>query len=338
MLPKPVTKVARGRKRTYGLEATRALRVLCQKMDYMCSKKIVAAMPRWLPFFEASGAIKNQLLKMSASTVDRILKPFRAALRRKQNTGTKPGRLLKNVIPVKPLDFNITKPGAMEADSVAHCGDSLSGEFVWSLTFTDILLGWTVNRAVWHKEAKGIVNATEHVEKRLPFSIKSFSSDNGNEFLNHALLSYLSDPAQRNHVIKMHRGRPYRKNDQCHVEQKNWTHVRQLFGYIRIDDKAKIPLMNEIYAVWNDYQNHFIPQVKLIRKTRIGARIRREYSPPTTPYDRVVACVDVSSEAKEKLKEVHAGLNPFELRDTLDRLLRAFLRKHASTKSVESAA
>jgi hypothetical protein len=338
MLPKRVTKVTRGRKRTYDLEATRALRVLWQKMDYMCSKKIVAALPRWLPFFEASGAIKNQLLRMSASTVDRILKPFRASLRRKQNTGTKPGRLLKNIIPVKPLDFNITKPGAIEADSVAHCGDSLSGEFAWSLTFTDILLGWTLNRAVWHKEVKGVVDATEHVEKRLPFIIKSFSSDNGNEFLNYALLSYLSDPTYRSQAIKMHRGRPYRKNDQCHVEQKNWTHVRQLFGYIRIDDKAKITMMNEIYGVWNDYQNHFIPQVKLIRKTRIGARYRREYSPPITPYDRVMACADVSQEAKEKLREVNAGLNPFELRNTLDRLLRAFLRKHVSGKAMESAA
>ena len=133
MLPKRVTKVTRGRKRTYDLKA------------------------------------------MRASTVDRILKPFRASLRRQQNTGTKPGRLLKNIIPVKPLDFNITKPGAIEADSVAHCGDSLSGEFAWSLTCTDILLGWTLNRAVWHKEVKGVVDATEHVEKRLPFTIKSFS-------------------------------------------------------------------------------------------------------------------------------------------------------------------
>jgi len=148
MLPTRVTKVTRGRKRTYDLEATRALRVLWQKMDYMCAKKIVAALTRWLPFFDAFGTVKNQLLKMSASTVDQFLKAFRASLRRKQNTETKPGRMLKNIIPLKPLDFNVTKLGAIEADSVAHCRDSLSWEFAWSLNYSDILLGWTMNRAV----------------------------------------------------------------------------------------------------------------------------------------------------------------------------------------------
>ncbi len=336
MLPRGrVTKPTRGRKPYYGIEAIRALRTLWQQMDYMCSKKIVAALPRWLPFFGEDEQIKRQLLKMSAATIDRILKPFRAALRRKQNTGTKPGRLLKNIIPVKPLDFNVTKPGAIEADSVAHCGDSLSGEFAWSITYTDILLGWTLNRAVWHKEKSAVVNATRSIEKSLPFDIATFASDNGGEFLNYALFSYFADPTFRKHKIDVTRGRPYKKNDQCHVEQKNWTHVRQLFGYIRIDNIELIPLMNEIYDVWNLYQNYFIPQVKLIRKTRIGARTKREYSPPITPYDRLLTCDAISAEAKHATTEIFNELNPFALRAKLDHLLRTFMRRHAASPKIE---
>ena len=338
MLPNSkVTKRIRGRKPVYGMSTIAALRVLWQQMDYMCSKKIVAALPDWLPYFNADPGDKEKLLEMSAATMDRVLKPYRAALRRKQNAGTKPGRLLKNIIPVKPLDFNVTKPGALEADSVAHCGDSLTGEFSWSLTYTDILTGWTLNRAIWHKEKNEVVNATRIIEKKLPFEITSFSSDNGSEFLNYALLSYFADPSFRTHMIQMNRGRPYKKNDQCHVEQKNWTHVRQLFGYIRIDKIELIPLMNEIYDVWNVYQNFFIPQLKLIRKTRIGARYKREYSKPATPYERLLNCNDVSAESKEKIRAMRAELNPFELRGYLDRLLRTFMRRHASINSEDLA-
>lgn len=225
----------------------------------------------------------------------------------------------------------------LEADTVAHCGDNLSGEFSWSVTYTDIFSGWTLNQAVWHKEKNEIVKATTIVEKMLPFEITAFSSDNGSEFLNHALMYYFSDPSFRKKTIQMNRGRPYKKNDQCHVEQKNWTHVRQLFGYIRIDNQELLPFMNEIYDVWNQYQNFFIPQLKLLRKTRIGARYKREYSKPATPYERLLNATNVEEETKVKIRAMRSDLNPFELRARLDKLLKIFMRLHSSQIKEEQA-
>jgi hypothetical protein len=198
--------------------------------DQMCSKKLKAAIPLWLPFYaeehEAlSLQVEQKLLEMSPATIDRLLKPVRA-LYKKGRCSTKPGTLLKNQIPIKTHNWDVTRPGYFEADTVAHCGNSTAGDFAFSLTFTDIFSGWTENRAVWGKGSQGVLLQIRNIEERIAFPILGFDCDNGSEFLNHHLVRYFTDRPKA--PVQFTRSRPYRKNDNAFVEQKNWTHVRQL--------------------------------------------------------------------------------------------------------------
>lgn len=306
----------RGRKNTYSDKAISHLKKLWLLMDQLCSKNLAAALPEWLAHYsEAEASVKEEIIKMSPSTIDRRLSNYKAETGRKLRTGTKPGSLLRHVIPIRPHNYNINEPGFAEADTVAHCGDSMSGEFIWSLTLTDICSGWTANRAVWGKGSGGIIYALNSIQNSLPFDLIALNVDNGTEFLNNHLIRYLSVYDDNKKRIELTRSRPYIKNDNCHVEQKNWTHVRMLFGYDRFDDKELVLLMNSIYAEeQNLLQNFFVPQAKLLRKERIGARYKRTYSSPQTPYQRILECESVSEETKDKLKALYKTLNPFELR------------------------
>jgi len=234
-----------------------ALKRIWFATDQMCSKKLKVALPLWLPFYDTAyepldPKIKGQLLSMSPATIDRLLKPVRAKAGRKGLCGTRPGSLLKNQIPIRTHHWEITQPGFMEADTVAHCGDSLAGNFVWSLTLTDILTTWTEIRATWNKGAVGVCDQIQAIESQLPFALQGFDCDNGSEFLNFHLLRYFSNHPKE---IAFTRSRPYKKNDNAHVEQKNWTHVRHLFGYDRIEKVELVPLMNDLYAnEWSLYQ------------------------------------------------------------------------------------
>lgn len=246
------------------------LRRIWLASDQLCSKRLKEAIPAWLPFYEdtygaISDEIRDQLLSMSTGTIDHLLQSSRVRYKRHGLTGTKPGYLLKNQIPIKTDNWDVTQPGFMEADTVAHCGDSLAGNFVWSLTLTDIFTGWTEGRATWGKGEAGVVEQVRNIEKILPFSLLGFDCDNGSEFLNWHLMRYLSDNRKQN--VQFTRSRPYKKNDNAHVEQKNWTHVRQLFGYDRFDKPVLVALINELYSTeWSLYQNHFIPKQKLLSK------------------------------------------------------------------------
>ena len=297
-----------------------ALRDLWQLMNQMCSKKMVVAFIDWLPFHDCSDEVKKLLLQMSASTIDRLLKPHRNPLR-KGLSSTRPS-LIKNRIPLKLLEGEITTPGFLEGDTVAHCGNSLAGEFANSLTLTDLLSGWTENRAVWTKTSENIVSQLKDVEERIPFTIIGLATDNGTEFLNENMLNYLRNrPVQVNLV----RRRPYKKNDNAHVEQKNWTHVRQLFGYDRIDDPRFIPLMNEIYkAYWNPLLNYFTPVLKLKSKERIGGRVKKVYDEPKSPYKRLLESSYVPEVQKSKLKDTFCTKNPIYLKKELEKKLKEF--------------
>lgn len=321
-------KMRRGRKQLYSKESFYYLSRLWHEMGQMGSKKMKAALPEWISFYQASGfneSIKAEILKMSSSTIDRNLKRYRAQAKRKRQTGTKPGNpLLKKMIPLKTFDWMVSEPGHTEMDTVAHCGYSMSGLFVWSLTITDVYTGWTSNGSMWGKYGQGVVDIVSRIEQNLPFKILSASVDNGNEFLNHALIANFGDKQLRGqNTIKIQRGRPYRKNDQCYVEQKNYTHVRELFGYERFDRKVLVFLMNDIYQnEWNELQNFFIPQIKLIQKTRVGSKYKRKYSKPITPYQRILNCDTVPARTKEELKNKYQTLNPFELRRKLEKKLK----------------
>jgi hypothetical protein len=293
--------------------------------DQMCSKKLKAAISLWLPHYEQEyGAlqesVKAQLLCVSPRSIDRLLKPVRAQSVRRGLCGTRPGTLLKNQICIRTEHWDVTRPGFVEADTVAHCGNSLAGDFVWSLTLTDILSGWTENRATWNKGALGVMAKIEDIEATLPFSILGFDCDNGSEFLNHHLHRYLTD---RPSPAQFTRSRPYHKNDSAHVEQKNWTHVRQLFGYDRFDKPQLVNLMNDLYLnEWRTFQNFFCPTLKLKEKQRINSRYIKKYHPPQTPCQRLLESNHVCPETKKQLMAAFLDTNPFVLKKIIQAKLK----------------
>lgn len=294
--------------------------------DQMCSKKLKAAIPLWLPFYESEydsllPDVRQKLLDMSPATIDRLLKPLRA-LYKKGRCSTKPGTLLKNQIPIKTHNWDVTKPGYFEADTVAHCGNSMAGDFVFSLTFTDIFSGWTENRAVWGKGSQGVLRQIKNIEERIAFPILGFDCDNGSEFLNHHLVRYFTKRPTA--PVQFTRSRPYRKNDNAFVEQKNWTHVRQLLGYDRFDNSELVPIINDLYMnEWTFFNNYFCPTLKLKEKQRINSRYIKKYEPPQTPYQRLIDSDDISVEAKITLQEVYNSLNPFTLKKNIEAKLKS---------------
>src|SRR3989338_509284 len=326
MNQKPNVSRKRGRKRTYSDGSSYHIRKLWIAMDQVNGRRMKKMLPLWLKHYRAPGfgpLIEKEMLKMGHATIERILRPYRAEAGRKLRSGTTAAKL-KYCIPIKPFDRNVAVPGYMEADTVAHCGESLSGEFVWSLTAVDRLLGWTECRAVWNKLAKDVVEATQDIEDPLPFIVKGLSTDNGGEFLNHLLISHLGPNKKRKSEIFMTRGRPYKKNDQCYVEQKNYTHVRKLLCYDRLDCPDVKALINDLYRnEWSQFQNFFIPQVKLISKIRVGGKYKRKHSEPMTHYDRLMECKHITDENKQKMTKIFETLNPFELRERIEKKLKA---------------
>ena len=323
---KPKSTKKRGRKPLYNYpELVGALKAIWQASDYLCSKKLKVLITQWLPFYLQKHALSAQcqqhLLTISAASIDRLLKPARIQMRPKGLGGTKPGRLVKNQIPIRTGVWDEERPGFMEADTVAHCGQSLQGSFVWSLTMTDIASTWTENRATWNKGAQGVCDQVANIEEQLPFPLLGFDTDCGSEFLNHHFIRYFSD-RPKNNIIEFTRSRPYHKNDNAYVEQKNWTHVRQVFGYQRFDQPQLVTLMNDLYAnEWSLYQNHFIPTMKCIEKVKINSRYRKKYDIPQTPYQRLLASKHISEAQKAVLQRRHQELNPFELKKAIENKL-----------------
>lgn len=301
------------------------LKTLWLAMDQPCSKRMKAALPLWLPYYEERDGVllpplRAKLLAISPATIDRLLRPARAQHRRHGLCGTKPGSLLKHQIPIRTDNDDVDQPGYLEADAVAHCDNSLAGDFVWSLTFTDIFSQWTENRAVWNKGAQDVVARVREVEAELPFPIRGFDVDNGAEFLNHHLWRYFLD---RPEPVGFARSRPYHKDDQAHVEQKNWTHVRQLLGYDRFDDPALVELLNDLYRhSWDPFHNFFCPSMKLQAKKRIKSRIIKRHDLPQTPYERLLAAPQLADAQKQQLRQRFEQLNPFTLRKEIDQKLK----------------
>lgn len=305
------------------------LKYLWIKSGYLCSKRLKAALPLWLPWYQKKTNLPDKyakmVLAMSASTMDRYLKEIKRNSTIKGKSSTKPGSLLKTQIPIQTRKWDTTQPGFLEADTVAHCGSSLVGDFVYSLDCVDIATTWTEQRAVWNKGQKGIIEAIKDIEEGLPFPLKGFDSDNGSEFLNYALLGYFND---RKDQVSFTRSRPYKKQDNAHVEQKNWTQIRHLFGYHRLDKIEFVKMMNNIYKnEWRLLQNFFTPSVKLIKKTRIGAKYVKVHDTPKTPYQRILESSDISRQTKENLTEIFKTLNPLDLKESLQENLNEMLNQ-----------
>jgi hypothetical protein len=290
-----------------------------------CSKRLKALLPLWLPgyvqsFGNLSPEVSLALLQISPATIDRILLPIRSHYKKRGRSTTKPGTLLRNQIPIKTNQWDESRPGFLEADTVAHCGPSLLGMFALTLDCTDIATGWTEQRAVWGKGQTAILDQIRHIELSLPFPLLGFDSDNGGEFLNHHLFRHFS---LRKQPIQFTRSRSYHKQDNAHVEQKNWTHVRQWIGYDRIDNPQSVPLLNALYTQeWRLFHNFFCPSVKLLQKERIGSKTLKHHDSPKTPYQRILESPHISPQVKQTLSNQLDSLNPFVLRKIIDEKLK----------------
>ena len=319
-----------GRPRLYDEEVLKPLKVVWLAANQPCSKRLAALLPAWLPHYETHYAapapvVRAALETISPATIDRLLAPVRARAR-KGMCATHSTARLQGQIPIRTRFQDVDGPGWMEADTVAHCGQSMAGAFVWSLTLTDIWSGWTENRSVWNKNHRQVVARTREIEQGLPFDLLGFDSDNGSEFITHDLWRFLR---QRAEPVEFTRSRPYRKNDNAHVEQRQWTHVRQLLGYDRFEDKRLVAMINDLYAnEWRLLQNFFMPSARLVSKSRQAGRIVRKHSLPLTPYERLMRSDGgrVRDEDKQCLRRQYENLDPFVLRQAVERKLKAIFR------------
>ena len=325
-------KVPPGPERRYG-EIQAVVQYIWLTAEQPCGKRLVPILRQWLPYyerrFERLRRGRRQLVgQISAATLDRLLAPARAEHVRRGRCGTKPGSLLRSEIPIRTGTWDLSRPGYLEADSVAHCGGSLAGEFIWSLTYTDILSGWTEGGAVWNKGAAGVLAATREVEERLPFALLGFDSDNGGEFINHHLRSYMRE---RQAAVDFTRSRPYHSDDNAHVEQKNWTWARHLLGYGRLEDPELVGLISALYReVWAPWQNFFLPCFKLKEKWRQGSQWRKRYELPKTAYHRLCTPGMLALKARQKLRDRYESLDPFALKDELETKLKQILKPKSS--------
>jgi hypothetical protein len=219
----------------------------------------------------------------------------------------------------------------MEADSVAHCGSSLAGSFIWSLTFTDLASTWTSGRAVWNRGSTGVLEQTRRVEEQLPFALRGLDFDNGGEWLNWHLIRYLQERSQ---PVRVTRSRPYHSDDNAHVEQKNWMWPRQLLGYGRLEDDQLVGPINQVYEeIWGPLHNFFLPSMKLVRKWREGARWRRRHDRPQTAYQRLLHMGILSNKKGRELRDLYHHLDPFALHEELEKRLRPILAQALEVNS-----
>ena len=318
---RPPRRRPRGSRTRYGSQLLSVLTEIWEAAGCPWSRRLKALLPLWMPairtHYHLPPQIERQLLAISARQIDRRLKERKLRLKRRIYGRTKPGTLLKHHIPIKTDSWDVASPGFVEIDLVSHSGNSGEGEFIHSLNVTDIHSTWVETRAVLGKSQIHVAAALEQIRAALPFPLLGIDSDNGSEFINHHLLRY-----SRGRGIQFTRGRPYKKDDNAHVEQKNWTHVRKLLGYARFDTPAALAAINALYA--NElrlFQNFFLPSVKLECKTRIGSRLQRRYDQAQTPLERVIAAGALSKQEAAALRAMRDRLDPFELSRRIDEQL-----------------
>lgn len=319
-------KKKKGRKPLYSKEAIlKPLRKIWLSANLPCSKRLKAVLPLWLPGYvqdygNLPEQVTNALLAISPATIDRLLKPVRVKYKGRGRSTTKPGTLLRKQIPIKTNQWDEFRPGFLEADTVAHCGTSMAGMFAFTIDCVDIATGWTEQRAVWGKGETDVLEQIEDIEASLSFPLRGFDCDNGGEFLNYHLLRHFTE---RKQLVQFTRSRAYHKDDNSHVEQKNWTHLRQWLGYHRFDNPDIVPLLNKLYTTeWRLFHNFFCPSVKLIAKQRIASKTIKQYDNPKTPYQKVMDSPDISASVKQSLTEQFEKLNPFHLRKTMEEKLK----------------
>jgi hypothetical protein len=329
-----------GRPRLYGLEVMAALKVAWEATDRLCSKRFHPFLPELADILKrngelrVNGEIEVQLCRMSPSTIDRILRRWRGNGSRHGLSTTKPGTLLKNAIPVRTFsEWNENKPGFLEVDLVAHCGDSAEGFYLTTLSAVDVATGWCEPIAVWGKGQERVRGAVHHMRERLPIPMLGLDSDNGSEFINQGLYDY----CQR-WGITFTRSRSYKKNDSCHVEQKNWAVVRRVIGYDRFSSKTAYEALGDAYTLLRLYINFLQPVLKLVGKTRNGAKVYKVYDTAQTPYQRLLKSGVVTEDKKRELANIYGALNPVtllkQIRQSVEHLWTLAERQAGKTRSV----
>jgi hypothetical protein len=300
------------------------LRPIWQATDYACGRRLVAMLPEWIPAYEQHerrmpGQVREKLLGASARTLDRLLEPLR--LQGAGRSLTRPGTLLRHQIPIRGSVWEENKAGWLEVDTVALCGGSTAGEYVWMLDGVDYATTWVEVRAIWGRGQAGTLAALQDMEASLPFPLLGLDSDNGGEFLNYHVLHWLQ---KRPRPVFMTRSRPFKKDDNAHVEQKNWTHVRQNFGYERHDNPEVVgPINALVKGAYGQLLNYFHASLKLERKERIQGRLKRIYGAAQTPLARVLASAEVTPQTKRRLEQEKSRLNPFALKLEVNRSLKS---------------
>ncbi|MBV6479592.1 MAG: ISNCY family transposase ISKol11 [Ignavibacteria bacterium] len=301
------------------------LKDLWMSTNLICSPRLKAIIPYWITCYKSEKNILTKkeetlLREISPATIDRLLSSFRGRYEKRGLSTTRPGSMIRELIPIKTEQWNESRPGFVEVDTVAHCGSNVSGEYTNTVNMVDIATGWTIQRAVWGKGETNTFKAIREIELTLPFKLKGFDCDNGKEFMNYRLLKYFKN---RTPPVSYTRSRAYHKNDNSHIEEKNWTIVRQYIGYDRLDKPNQVEQLNNIYKnelYW--LVNFFIASTKLKSKKRIGSKIKKIHDKPKTPFERLCDTIYIDEEKKLELIRLRNKLNPFELQRRIKEKLK----------------
>jgi len=309
-----------GRRPRYGRDVIAALVEVWQASGHICGQRLHPFLPELVEALERHGElrlapeVKNKLLQMSRATIDRRLQRARSTRPLRGRTTTRPGSLLKSAIPIRTFaDWDDARPGFLEIDLVAHCGETTAGEYLHTLSAVDIDTRWYEPVALPNRSQKATFEGICTLRRRLPFPLLGLDSDSGGEFINYHLYHYCQEEQ-----ITFTRSRPFKKNDQAYVEQKNWTPVRQTIGYQRYDSPQALALLRSIYQNLRLFVNFFQPVMRLQCKVRLGSKVRKKYDQAQTPYRNVMASDLVEQSVKQELTEVYLSLNPVDLRRRMD--------------------
>lgn len=339
---KPKASRKRGRPRKYGAALVESLRSAWEATDRLCSKRLKPFLPELVKVLRRHGEtaisaeVEAQLCQVSPATIDRLLRPWRRLGGRRPFSTTRPGTLLKSSIPIRTFaDWEENRPGFLEVDLVPHCGESAEGFYLNTLSTVDVATGWSECVGVWGKGQERVCGAVHNVRKRLPFPLLGLDSDNGSEFINRYLFGY----CQREEIT-FTRSRSYKKNDSCHVEQKNWSVVRRLIGYDRYSSKAALETLNRIYYLTRLYVNFFQPVMKVVSKTRHGAKVHKVYDTARTPYQRLLESGVLTETKQQELAATYYGLNPVfllkQINENLEGLWKLAERPASQHKKIKT--
>lgn len=316
----------RGRKRVYDQRVTVALKYIWEAANRICAERLHPIIPEYVQILKRDRMWRhtdestNLLLQASIGTIKNRLALFENIKRRGGRGTTKPSDL-KEIIPIRRGPWKNPFPGFGEVDTVAHCGYTISGDFCYTVQYTDVATIWTCLSAQWNKGEIETQRSIEHIASRLPFPLLGIDPDSGSEFINWHLLGWCKD-----RKVDMTRTRPYMKNDHARIEQKNYANVRHIVGYTRFDDPRHVAILNELYETLENYINFFIPSLKCVEKVRVLSRKVRKYDTAQTAFQRVLAHPDIDREVKEQLQKKYATLNPLVLKQKCDQILKKLLK------------